>query len=71
MDDLGRMSLPMDLRRKLHIEKGGTMEIFMDGDMLVLRKYQPSCIFCESMEQIEQYKGRNICAACRARIAAL
>lgn len=71
IDDVGRLILPMDLRRKLHIEKGGDFEVFMDDEMIVMRKYQPSCIFCESMEQIEQYKGRNICAACRARIGAL
>lgn len=71
IDPVGRMVLPMTLRRKLHMEKGGDFEVFLDDDAIIMRKYQPSCIFCESMEQVKQYEGRNICAACRAKIAAL
>lgn len=71
IDDVGRMVLPMTLRRKLHMEKGGAFEVFMDDETIIMRKYQPSCIFCKSMEQIKQYEGRNVCAACCAKIAAL
>ena len=71
IDNFGRMSFPIFLRRKMHIEDGFAFEVFSDEDTIILRKYQPSCIFCESMEQIVQYQGRNICAACRAKIAEL
>jgi len=43
----------------------------VDNDSIVLKKYQPACIFCGSAEGVAQYQGRNICGACREAIAAL
>ena len=47
------------------------LEVYVDNDSIVLKKYQPACIFCGSAEGVAQYQGRNICGACREAIAAL
>ena len=71
VDSLGRIVLPIGLRRVLDIDKDAALEVYVDNDAIVLKKYQPACIFCGSDERIEQYQGRNICAECRRSIAAL
>lgn len=64
VDELGRVVLPVELRRTLDISDRDALEIFVDDERIVLRKYQPDCIFCGSMEEIQQYKGKPICANC-------
>ena len=63
--------LPIELRRVLDIDKDAALEVYVDNDSIVLKKYQPACIFCGSAEGVAQYQGRNICGACREAIAAL
>jgi transcriptional pleiotropic regulator of transition state genes len=69
VDNLGRIVLPIELRRMLDIDKDSTLEIYVNDESIVLKKYQPACIFCGSAESITQYQGRNICACCRHSIA--
>lgn len=64
VDDLGRVVLPKELRRVLDIEERDPLEIFVDGSSIILQKYQPSCIFCGSADDMISYKGKNICAVC-------
>ena len=71
VDNLGRIVLPIELRRVLDIDKDAALEVYVDNDSIVLKKYQPACIFCGSAEGVAQYQGRNICGACREAIAAL
>ena len=40
IDDLGRVVLPIELRRMLGIEVKDSLEIFVDGDSVILRKYR-------------------------------
>ena len=68
IDDLGRIVLPIELRRVLDIDKDSSLEIYVDDDRIILKKYQPACIFCGSAEDVAQYQGRNICAKCRGAI---
>lgn len=65
VDELGRIVLPIELRRTLNINEKDSLEIFVDNDKIVLQKYEPACIFCGSADDIVTYKGRNICAECR------
>ena len=58
VDELGRIVLPIELRRTLRIES------FVDGESIILRKYQPACIFCDNAKDIINYKGKNICPDC-------
>ena len=64
VDELGRIVLPIELRRTLGIEEKDRIEIFVDGESIVLRKYQPACIFCDNAKDIINYKGKNICPDC-------
>ena len=43
----------------------------MDGDQIVLKKYQPACVFCGEAKNVTQFKGRNVCEECRSAIAGL
>ena len=64
VDELGRIVLPIELRRTLGIEEKDRIEIFVDGEPIILRKYQPACIFCDNAKDIINYKGKNICPDC-------
>ena len=57
VDELGRIVLPIELRRTLGIEEKDRIEIFVDGESIILRKYQPACIFCDNAKDIINYKG--------------
>lgn len=69
VDELGRIVLPIELRRTLDIEEKDSLEIYVDEDSIVLRKYQPACIFCGSFDGIRTHKGKNVCAACAKELA--
>ncbi len=71
IDDLGRVVLPIELRRVLDIDKDASLEIYVDNENIILKKYQPACIFCGSAESVAQYQGRNICVSCRKAIGSL
>ncbi len=69
LDSLGRVVLPIELRRVLGLKPKDPVEIFVDGDYILLKKYQPSCVFCDSMEEITVYNGKNVCSACIQKLA--
>ena len=64
VDELGRIVLPIELRRTLDIAEKDCLEIYMDGESIVLKKYQPACIFCDEADGITVFHGKNICAGC-------
>jgi transcriptional pleiotropic regulator of transition state genes len=64
MDSLGRIVLPVELRRTLDIAEKDSLEIYVDESSIVLKKYQPACIFCDNVRDIVNYKGKNICPEC-------
>jgi transcriptional pleiotropic regulator of transition state genes len=70
VDELGRIVLPIELRRTLDIAEKDALEIYVDEDSIILRKYMPACIFCGSADGITQHKGKNICQDCIAEIRA-
>lgn len=69
IDDLGRMVIPIELRKTMNINKKDPMEIFVDGNEIILRKYEPACIFCGSADDIIEFEGRTICGSCKEKIA--
>lgn len=74
IDSLGRIVLPKELRTTMHIGKDSKLEIFVEGDQIILKKHRPagSCDFCgELVDGMAQYEGYCICPACRAKIASL
>lgn len=64
VDELGRIVLPIELRRSLDIAEKDALEIYVDGEQVILKKYQPACVFCEEARDISNYKGKNICSEC-------
>lgn len=70
LDELGRIVLPIELRRTLNIEDRAPLEIFVENNAVVLRKYEPACIFCGSSQEITDYHGYGICKACLRELSA-
>lgn len=64
VDELGRIVIPIELRRTMGIEEKDALEIYVDSDKIILRKYEPACIFCGNAEEVINYKGKNLCRAC-------
>ena len=64
VDNLGRIVVPAELRRTLNINEKDSLEIYVDNENIILRKYEPACIFCNDAQDVIQYKGKNICAHC-------
>jgi len=64
VDELGRIVIPIELRRTLDIEEKDSLEIYVSDDTIMLKKYQPACIFCNDAKNVISYKGKNICRSC-------
>ena len=71
IDELGRVTLPIELRRNLDIDERDPVEIFVDDDSIILKKYQASCIFCGRSEGLVEYNGKSVCKSCRASLKKL
>ncbi len=64
LDTLGRVVLPIELRRTMDIGVKDMLEIFVEGDQIILKKYHPSCIFCSDARDVVHYKGKLVCKKC-------
>ena len=64
VDELGRIVLPIEMRRTLDIEEKDALEIYVEVSSVILKKYKPSCIFCDTTKDIVVFKGKNICPKC-------
>ena len=64
VDELGRIVLPIEMRRTLDIAERDELEIFVENDRIVLQKYEPSCVFCTSSRGLVAFRGKNICKDC-------
>lgn len=68
VDDLGRVVIPIELRRTLDISVKDALEIYVDTDRIILKKYLPACIFCGHAEGLLNFNGKSICKNCAAEI---
>lgn len=64
VDELGRIVLPIELRRVLDIAEKDQLEIYVDESAIILKKYHPSCIFCNETRNTVDYKGKIVCRTC-------
>ena len=71
VDELGRIVLPVELRRTLEINEKDDVEIYVDGASIILKKYRPTCVFCNGVKNIVKFKGKNICSECLADLQKL
>ena len=71
VDELGRIVIPIEIRNKFDISEKDPIEIYVDGTSIVLRKYEPNCVFCGNTKNLITYKDRLICSKCAQQIAEL
>ena len=77
VDELGRIVLPVELRRVMNIQIKDslelnihdTVEIFVEDDKIILKKYEPCCVFCHSKEDVQEFKGHCVCQNCIRELA--
>lgn len=65
VDELGRVVLPIELRRTLNINEKDALEIYTEGEQIILKKYSPSC---GEAKDVKNYKGKNVCSKCMKEI---
>ena len=68
IDELGRIVLPIELRRGLGISEKDALEIYVEDEKIILKKYKQSCAFCGSDENIVEFKSKFICADCAGQL---
>ena len=68
VDQLGRIVLPKSLRKKFSMNEGDPIEIVVTGEQIILEKYKPRCSFCNSQENVHDFKDKHICVGCLAEL---
>lgn len=64
VDELGRVVIPIELRRNLDIEEKDSLEIYVDESSIILKKHESNCVFCGNSKDLSVFKGKNICSDC-------
>ena len=64
VDELGRIVLPIEIRKVLDIKQKDALEIFTDADSIVLRKYEPACVFCNNTDDVIYFGNKRVCTSC-------
>ena len=68
LDDLGRIVIPIELRRTMDIGLRDTLEIFVEDEKIILQKYHPACIFCNDATDVVEFEGRKVCRKCLGKL---
>jgi transcriptional pleiotropic regulator of transition state genes len=71
IDDLGRIVVPAEARRLFNIHEGDELAITVENGGIVLRKLEATCTFCESTDDVREYRRRGVCADCRSNLSAV
>lgn len=72
IDEMGRVVIPKEIRKQLKVKnKVDSFEIYTDGDTIILKKFQPTCIFCGSLNDSVNLNGYNVCKDCIGRLEEL
>lgn len=69
VDELGRVVIPIELRNKFGIAEKDPIEIYVDGSNIVLKKFEPNCIFCGNSKKLVEYNGKQICNKCLSNLS--
>lgn len=69
VDELGRVVIPIELRNKFEIAEKDPIEIYVDGSNIILKKFEPNCIFCGNSKKLSEYKEKLICDKCLSKLA--
>ena len=70
VDELGRVVIPIELRRTLGINEKDALEIYVENDRIILKKYEPAnaCVFCGNEEKLSLFHSKNICTSCKQEL---
>lgn len=68
VDELGRIVIPIELRRTLGIELRDPLEIYVDAESIMLKKYAPACVLCGESDDLMEYRGKRICRNCISKL---
>jgi transcriptional pleiotropic regulator of transition state genes len=71
IDQLGRVTLPVELRNTLDLKEDDRVEIFVDGEMIILKKYRRGCICCNSFDELTTVGSVTLCHGCIRNFAAV
>ena len=71
IDELGRVVIPMEIRSTFDINPKDSLEIFTEGDRIILKKYRPSCVFCGNADNVVYLEDKRICRSCIEKISKL
>ncbi len=71
VDELGRVVIPIELRRTMGIDEKDALEIYVDNEKIILKKYEPACIFCGNAVDVQDYKGKRVCKNCAKAMTAV
>ncbi len=71
VDELGRVVIPIEIRTKLNIAEKDPIEIYVDGSSIILKKFEPNCVFCGNTKNVVEYKDKLVCAKCIKNISDL
>lgn len=63
-DELGRIVIPMEIRNRFNIKEKDPMEIYVDSDSIILKKYEPNCLFCGETKDLVEFNNKIICKKC-------
>ncbi len=64
VDELGRIVIPSEIRESFNIQEKDAIEIFVEKDLIILKKYNPNCLFCGETENLVEYKEKIVCKKC-------
>lgn len=71
-DENGRFVIPMEVRRNFGLTSpDDAVEVFIDSDCIVLKKYSPTCVFCGSTDDLVTYKDKRVCKKCFSKLGVL
>ena len=71
VDELGRVVIPIEIRNQFNIAEKDPIEIYVDGSSIILKKFEPNCIFCGNTKDLYEYERKIICKKCSNKISKL
>ena len=71
VDELGRVVIPIEIRNKFNINVKDELEIYVDSSSIILKKYEPNCVFCGNSKNLVEYKGKLVCNKCLDKLTEL
>lgn len=71
VDELGRVVIPIEIRNQFNIVEKDPIEIYVDSSSIVLKKFEPNCVFCGSTDNLIEYKNKLVCNNCSKQLNVL